>query len=179
MVWRPTTQARIWTTYVLQTVDTAPFCGRSANDHSSNRYLVHRISYSYRLSYVQSKLFPHRLRLRVSFQKLLAYPCRHSAGFAYLCDDAGHTRPRAGRRAGPPGELSRQAASWPKKQTKSSASSRQKGHETRKALRLPLLQRHDFGFATVQTFILYFGRVVGYLQGCVRLQVLFSLRPLT
>ena len=37
-----------------------------------------------------------------------AHTCRRVAGFAYLCDNASRTSPRAGRRAGPPRVPSRQ-----------------------------------------------------------------------
>ena len=55
--------------------------------------------------------FPHRLRMSASYSehRKRKRTCRRLADFAYLCDDAGRTSPRAGRRAGPPRVPSMQA----------------------------------------------------------------------
>ena len=79
--------------------------------------------------------------------------CQRLACFAHLCDDAGRTSPRTGRRAGPPECRGGRRAWWRKKQMKRSAANREKGREARRALGFPLLERHDFGFATYFMFI--------------------------
>ena len=74
----------------------------------TNEKEIPYITYCYRLSCVQSKFFPCRLRMSVS---------RAEAGmnmpavsrFHILLRYAGHTNPRAGHKAGPPRLRSRQA----------------------------------------------------------------------
>ena len=69
---------------------------------------MQRIPYSCRLSYVQSTVFHTAFGWAFHRSEAGAY-VQGLTGFAYPCDDAGRTRPRAGRRAGPPRVPSRPA----------------------------------------------------------------------
>ena len=63
---RPTTHARITNTYVLQTVETAPFYPRSANNQSIVD-TSHHILIGYRTYNIT--FFLHRLRISVSYSE--------------------------------------------------------------------------------------------------------------
>ena len=99
---RPTTQACVTNTYVLQAIDTAPFYGRSANNQwSLHRYQAHHISYSYRLSYICTVEVFSRPPSDEHFI-FRSWCTNRRKPVSYNCDDASRTSPRAGRRVGPP-----------------------------------------------------------------------------
>ena len=147
---RPTTQKRTTNSCVLQTVDTAPcYGGRSGNNH--NRHNTFIISYCCRSSYIQSKFCTtHRHLMNVWYSKVNAYVPTFSRFRIPLRRHRPH-EPSSRLPCKPSLGAVGWRARWRKKQTKTSATSREKGREARRALGFPLLQRYDFGFATVPT----------------------------
>ena len=91
--------------------------------------------------------FPHRLRMRFHIQRL-AHTHRRLTGFAYLCDDARRTSPRAGRREGPPRVPSWQAGTAEEEANEKVHLERRKGLRGAEHTRISTPQRHDSGYAT-------------------------------
>ena len=132
-------------TCVLQTVDTVPFYGLSANNQ--------RIIDAARIALLSVIVCTIEAFFRTAFGWVLdiqrrAHTCRRLACFAYLCDDAGRTSPRAGRRAGSPRVWSRQAGTLAEEANEKTRLESRKGSRSTESARIPLLQRHDFGFDT-------------------------------